>query len=80
MWGETYVDAILTDHITVLRLPKILFFSAEVDMAAYHKHPHRSERDWLFAVGVGLLYLMILGLITLAAFFTSQFLQYTGWR
>jgi hypothetical protein len=48
-------------------------------MVAVNKHPHQSNRDWLFVVGVGLFYLMILVLIALAAMCSSQYLQYTGW-
>ncbi len=48
-------------------------------MVAVNKHLYRSSGDWLFVVGVGLLYLLLLGLTALAALYSSQFLQFTGW-
>jgi hypothetical protein len=54
--------------------------SGEVEMVAIGKHTHRIDKVWLTMVVLGALYVLLVVISALAAWFTTPYLQLTGWK
>ena len=54
--------------------------AVEVKMVATGKQTHRIDKVWLTMAVLGALYFLLVIISALAAWFTTPYLQLTGWK